>query len=107
MYSSSAVCISSWRVMENPKLASEGRMKSSAQPAVISKHVVHTPHEFAGSLAACEAMVGREAGNLADLYCCAAYSSGGLPRDRVGRLQAGADLLNDLRARGAILGTLA
>lgn len=46
-----------------------------------------TPHEFAGSLAACEATVGREAGNLADLYCCAAYSSGGLPRDRVGRLQ--------------------
>lgn len=46
-----------------------------------------TPHEFAGSLAACEAMVGREAGNLADLYCCAAYSSGGLPRDRIGRLQ--------------------
>jgi len=46
-----------------------------------------TPHEFAGSLAACEALVGREAGHLADLYCCAAYSSGGLPRARVGRLQ--------------------
>jgi hypothetical protein len=46
-----------------------------------------TPHEFAGRLIDCEASVGREAGNLADLYCCAAYSSGGLPRDRLGRLQ--------------------
>jgi hypothetical protein len=46
-----------------------------------------TPHEFAGALAAYEATVGREATGLADLYCCAAYSSGSLPRDRVGRLQ--------------------
>jgi hypothetical protein len=46
-----------------------------------------TPHEFAGALTACEAAVGREATGLANLYCCAAYSSGSLPRDRVGRLQ--------------------
>lgn len=57
-----------------------------------------TPHEFAGCLAACDATVGREAGNLADLYCCAAYSSGGLPRDRVGRLQ---ELWQVMRARQA------
>jgi len=46
-----------------------------------------TPHEFAGALSACEAAVGREAVGLANLYCCAAYSSGSLPRDRVGGLQ--------------------
>jgi hypothetical protein len=46
-----------------------------------------TPHEFAGALTACGAAVGREAIGLADLYCCAAYSSGNLPRDRVGRLR--------------------
>jgi len=55
-----------------------------------------TPHEFAGALTACEATVGREAGHLADLYCCAAYSSGLLPRDRVGRLQ---ELWQLMRAR--------
>lgn len=57
-----------------------------------------TPHEFAGALTACEATVGREAGHLADLYCCAAYSSGLLPRDRVGRLQ---ELWQVMRARKA------
>jgi hypothetical protein len=46
-----------------------------------------TPHEFAGCLADCETPLGLEAIQLADLYCCAAYSSGTLPRDRVGRLQ--------------------
>lgn len=46
-----------------------------------------TPHEFAGALTACGIAVGREAIGLADLYCCAAYSSGNLPRDRVGRLR--------------------
>ena len=46
-----------------------------------------TPHEYAGALTACGAAVGREAAGLADLYCRAAYSSGQLPRDRVGRLQ--------------------
>jgi hypothetical protein len=58
-----------------------------------------TPHEFAGRLTACETALGREAGNLADLYCCAAYSTGGLPRDRVIRLQ---ELWRVMRARQAI-----
>ncbi len=55
-----------------------------------------TPHEFAGRLVACEAALGREAGNLADLYCCAAYSTAVLPRDRVRRLQ---ELWRVMRAR--------
>lgn len=58
-----------------------------------------TPHEFAGRLSVCEAALGREAGNLADLYCCAAYSTGGLPRDRVSRLQ---ELWRVMRARPAV-----
>jgi hypothetical protein len=57
-----------------------------------------TPHEFAGCLADCETPLGLEATQLADLYCCAAYSSGTLPRDRVGRLQT---LWQLLRARRA------
>lgn len=58
-----------------------------------------TPHEFAGRLTACETALGREAGNLADLYCCAAYSTGGLPRDRVSRLQ---ELWRVMRTRQAV-----
>ncbi len=45
-----------------------------------------TPHEFAGCLTDCETPLGQEAIQLAELYCCAAYSSGTLPRERVGRL---------------------
>jgi len=55
--------------------------------------VDQTPHEFAGSLANCETPLGQEALRLAEMYCCAAYSSGTLPRDRVSRLQTLWELL--------------
>ena len=57
-----------------------------------------TPHEFAGCLTDCETTVGQEAIQLADLYCCAAYSSGTLPRERVGRLQTLWQLMRTRRA---------
>lgn len=57
-----------------------------------------TPHEFARALFMCEASVGHEAAGLADLYCCAAYSSGTLPRDRVVGLR---ELWQTMRVRPA------
>lgn len=46
-----------------------------------------TPHEFAERLGGRQVALARDAGALAELYCCAAYAGGALPPTSVQHLQ--------------------
>jgi hypothetical protein len=65
-----------------------------------ARHAEQTPHEYAGYLARHRSSVGREARNLAELYCFEAYSGDTLPREQVDGLRSLWDVLRREQASG-------